>query len=247
MTVRIAIDTGGTFTDLVLHDAQSGSIERHKIPSTPDDPGRALVDGVLQILAKANASADRLELLVHGTTVATNAVLQRRGAKVAFLTTRGFRDILQIQRQDRPKLYEMRRRRAEPLVPRAHRYEVTERILYDGSIQQPIAMNELSGLAKEFNAAGIESVAIGFLHSHTNAAHEQVAAKTIREQSGISFVSVLFGIVRRRKGVRTFQHLRDERLRAAGDLPVSQQRRVSVENGRHRRAAPGDEIQWRVS
>ena len=138
MGIRIAIDTGGTFTDLVLFESESGSIWTHKVHSTPEDPGVAMVTGIFEILNNAGQNASSIEILIHGTTVATNTVIQRKGARTAFLTTRGFRDILHIQRQDRPFLYDLRARRAEPLVPRSHRHEITERLLYTGEIETPL-------------------------------------------------------------------------------------------------------------
>ena len=100
--IRIAIDTGGTFTDIVLLESSSGRMVFHKVASTPDDPGRSLVQGIVEIVELAQVSGDdgvaQIELIVHGTTVATNAVLQRQGAKAAFITTKGFRDVLHIQR-----------------------------------------------------------------------------------------------------------------------------------------------------
>ena len=137
MTARIAIDTGGTFTDFVLFDEGSEELCFHKTPSTPDDPSRSLVEGIVTILENTDHSPAEIELLIHGTTVATNAVLQRKGARAAFVTTAGFRDVLHIQRQDRPHMYDLRSRRAEALVPRALRCEVEERILHDGTIEIP--------------------------------------------------------------------------------------------------------------
>ena len=117
MTLRIAVDTGGTFTDLVLIDEANGRLLLHKVASTPDNPGRALVQGVTEIIHKAGRDSKSVEVLVHGTTVATNTVLQRRGAKVALVTTAGFRDMLEIARQIRPSLYDVHFEKPPPLVP----------------------------------------------------------------------------------------------------------------------------------
>ena len=171
MNVRIAIDTGGTFTDLVLSDSD-GELFFHKVASTPDDPGRALVQGIAEAIEEAGASGQPIELLVHGTTVATNSVLQRRGAKAAFITTAGFRDVLHIQRQDRPHMYDLRSRRAEALIPRSRRFELDERILYDGTLETPIDRDHLQDLVAELKKLKIEAIGVGLLHSHANPAHE---------------------------------------------------------------------------
>ena len=172
MTARIAIDTGGTFTDFVLFDEASEELCFHKTPSTPDDPSRSLVEGIVTILENTDHSPAEIELLIHGTTVATNAVLQRKGARAAFVTTAGFRDVLHIQRQDRPHMYDLRSRRAEALVPRALRCEVEERILHDGTIEIPLDEEQLDAIARTLAERDVEAVAVGFLHSFTNPSHE---------------------------------------------------------------------------
>jgi len=188
-SIRIAIDTGGTFTDVALLDAVSGRMIFHKVASTPDDPGRSLVRGIVEIVERAGyVSRDdggevaEIELLVHGTTVATNAVLQRRGARAAFITTAGFRDVLHIQRQDRPHMYDLRSRRAEPLVPRSLRFEVTERILHDGSVEVPLDSQQLQAIITELKRHHVEAVAVGLLHSHTQPAHEQAIGEALAKQ-----------------------------------------------------------------
>ncbi len=182
-TIRIAIDTGGTFTDIVLLESTSGRMIFHKVASTPDDPGRSLVQGIVEIVELAQASGDdgvaQIELLVHGTTVATNAVLQRRGAKAAFITTQGFRDVLHIQRQDRPHMYDLRSRRAEPLVPRSRRFELKERILHDGSVEIPLDQKHLQQIITELKQHDVDAVAVGLLHSHTAPAHEQAVGEAL--------------------------------------------------------------------
>ncbi len=182
MTVRIAIDTGGTFTDLVLFDAQSGQLFFHKVNSTPDDPGRALVQGIGQIVERSGAAGRPIELLVHGTTVATNTVLQRRGAKAAFITTAGFRDVLHIQRQDRPHMYDLRSRRAEPLIPRSLRFELNERLLFDGRVETPVDQEQLQTIIAQLKEHNVEAVAVGLLHSYVDPTHETSVGQTLTEQ-----------------------------------------------------------------
>ena len=181
MSVRIAIDTGGTFTDLVLSDPDTGRLVFHKVPSTPADPSRALVDGVKGLVARAGVANAQILFLIHGTTVATNTILQRRGAHTAFITTEGFRDVLHIQRQDRPHLYNMRVRRTPALVPRSLRYELPERILHDGSEALPVNTNRLDELVESLRAEGIEAVGVGLLHSHINPEHERYVGKLLRQ------------------------------------------------------------------
>ena len=181
MTLRIAVDTGGTFTDLVLIDEANGRLLLHKVASTPDNPGRALVQGVTEIIHKAGRDSKSVEVLVHGTTVATNTVLQRRGAKVALVTTAGFRDVLHIQRQDRPRLYDLRSRRAAPLIPRSLRLELDERIRFDGSVQTPVDPDELRRLIDQLKAQGVQAVAVGLLHSYANPDHERAVGRALAE------------------------------------------------------------------
>ncbi len=182
MPLRIAIDTGGTFTDLVAFDAASGRLLFHKVASTPDDPARAIVAGTQEIAQRAGASLDAIELLVHGTTVATNTVLQRAGARVALLTTAGFRDVLHIQRQDRPAMYDLRSRRAVPLVPRRWRLEVSERMTFDGSVRTPVDAAQLESLMNVLERNQVEAVAVGLLHSYANPAHETLVGDALQKR-----------------------------------------------------------------
>lgn len=175
MTWRIGIDTGGTFTDLVAINTEDGRLFFHKVHSTPHDPGEALAEGVLELGRRHDFKPTAVRQLIHGTTVATNAVLERKGARTAFVTTRGFRDVLVIQRQNRPRLYDLRSRRPAPVVPRALIFEVTERLLADGSVDTPLARDELVELARRLRAEQVESVGIGFLHGYLNPAHELAA------------------------------------------------------------------------
>ncbi|MBL9216808.1 MAG: hydantoinase/oxoprolinase family protein [Opitutaceae bacterium] len=175
MTWRIGIDTGGTFTDLVGINSADGRLLFHKVHSTPHDPGEALCTGVRQLCAREGVAPAAIALLIHGSTVATNAVLERKGARTAFITTAGFRDVLVIQRQNRPRLYDIRGRRPAPVVPRELICEVGERILGDGTVETPLAAPELAAVIERLRAARVESVAVGFLNSYVNPAHELAA------------------------------------------------------------------------
>ncbi len=178
MTIRIGVDTGGTFTDVVAHDGASGERLRLKVPSSKEDPSAAIAAGVGQVLATLGRGP--VERLVHGTTVATNALLERRGARTALVTTAGMRDVLCIGRQNRPALYDLRCRRTPPLIPRQHCYEVGERITHDGAIRIPLDQDEVDQIVDQLQAANIEAVVIGLLFSHVNPQHELAIAERIR-------------------------------------------------------------------
>ncbi|MGH9037967.1 MAG: hydantoinase/oxoprolinase family protein, partial [Acidimicrobiia bacterium] len=160
--MRVGADTGGTFTDLVAGDGRVV-----KVLSTPDDPGRALREGLGELAGSATP-----DLLAHGTTVATNTVLQRRGATVALVTNSGFADVIEIARQDRPSLYDAFADRPEPLVPRDLRLEVDGRLDATGAEIEPL------GAVPEI-PAGVEAVAVCLLHADLNAGHEQALAQTL--------------------------------------------------------------------
>ena len=174
MAIRAGVDTGGTFTDVVLWNGASFSTR--KVRSTPDDPSRAILEGL--------AGLD-VEEVVHGSTVATNAILERRGAKTAFLTTEGFVDLLLIGRQNRRELYNLTPDRIEPLVPRDWTIGVPERMLYDGSVEVPLERETAQLIAEQVRSMGAESVAICLLHAYANGDHERILA----EELGGIFVS----------------------------------------------------------
>ena len=170
---RIGIDVGGTFTDIVLFDGETWRID--KVPTTPDDQSRAIV-AVLQRLAEPLETP-----IVHGTTVATNALLERRGARTALITTRGFRDVLAIGRQHRPYLYRLAQHRPPPLVPDEWRLEVPERLSADGCLIEPLDEAVVRQLAERIAASDIESLAVVLLFSFLDARHEQRIAEIVRE------------------------------------------------------------------
>ena len=182
MAIRIGIDTGGTFTDVVVQTDTTDRLAIHKVHSTPDEPGRAVIEGLRLALRQAGTGYADIEILVHGTTVATNALLQRRGSKAALITTAGFRDVLHIQRQSRPRLYDLRSRRAEPLIPRRLRLELTERIGPDGEIRTPIDSAQLDTIVEYLRKAEIDAVAVGLLHSYENPTHEMEVARVVRDR-----------------------------------------------------------------
>ncbi|MQA83140.1 MAG: hydantoinase/oxoprolinase family protein [Streptosporangiales bacterium] len=170
---RLAVDIGGTFTDLV--SLREGRIGLEKTLSTP---GR-FEDGVMTALGAANLSG--FGFLAHGTTVIINALTERTGASTALITTRGCRDVLEIGRANRPDLYNMRYAKPVPFVPRRLRFEVTERMNYKGQVLTPLDEDELRRVVDEVRAADAEAVAVCFLHSYANPAHERRAAEIVRE------------------------------------------------------------------
>ncbi|CAF0705368.1 hydantoinase/oxoprolinase family protein [Candidatus Methylacidithermus pantelleriae] len=175
--LQIGIDTGGTFTDFVVADTER--IWSFKLPSTPGEPERAVLDGLQQVM-EAVPEAQELEV-IHGTTVATNTVLERKGARTAFVTTRGFEDLLEIGRQNRRELYRLGPSKATPLVPRQWRWGLAERVLPDGLIEQELDPAEVRALLDSLRKEQIESVAVCFLFSFRKPLHEQVAGEILRE------------------------------------------------------------------
>jgi N-methylhydantoinase A len=179
---RLGIDVGGTFTDLVLYDEASGALTVEKVPSVPADPSEGIVRGIARLLRASGVAPDAVDYVAHGTTVATNALLERRGARTALITTRGFRDLLEIGRQKRPALYDLLARKPVPLVPRHRRYEVAERVMVDGSVRVPLDGDELehvlAQVAESSEDGPVEALAICFLYSFLAPAHErQVLAR----------------------------------------------------------------------
>jgi len=178
---RIGVDVGGTFTDFTLLDETDGAVRFHKVSSTPSDPSRAIVTGVDEMLEIFNLKSTDISFVGHGTTVATNLTIERKGAKTALITTRGFRDVLEIGRQTRPNLYDYQIQNPAPLVPRKWRFEITERMLADGSVKIPLALEELEPIIDSLKADGVQSVAICLLHSYRNANHEKQIEARLRE------------------------------------------------------------------
>jgi len=182
MGYRIGVDVGGTFTDLVLIDEASGKISVMKVPSTPSSPDRAVVSGIRKILQEERVNPSKVSFVIHGTTVATNAIIERKGVKVALVVTEGFRDVLHIGRQTRPKLYDFFAQRPAPLVPRHLRYEVPERVLFTGEIKQPLDENAVRKVAKNILKQGVKVVVVCLINSYANPAHEQRVKEILEEE-----------------------------------------------------------------
>ncbi|HKK29113.1 MAG TPA: hydantoinase/oxoprolinase family protein, partial [Alphaproteobacteria bacterium] len=180
MTWRFGVDIGGTFTDVALIDEVSGAIGVAKTPTTPEDFGRGVLNGVNEALAKYGMPATEVTLLSHATTVVTNALLEEKGARIALVSTRGFRDLLELRRSARADLYDLFQDPPAVLVPRQRRLEVTERIGADGSVVVALATDELAALIDQLKALDIEAVAVSFLFSFQNSAHEKAVGEAIR-------------------------------------------------------------------
>lgn len=174
---RLAVDIGGTFTDLVL-ETPNGTREM-KLLTTPDAPERAVLEGVRAILAAANVAPQQIGLVVHGTTLATNALIERKGARTALITTEGFRDSVEMAYEHRFEQYDLSMQRPEPLVPRDLRLGVPERMAADGTVLMPLNAVALRQVARDLREKQIEALAVCFLHSFTNAAHERQAAEIL--------------------------------------------------------------------
>ena len=181
MTYRLGVDVGGTFTDLVLYNVETDRLEFAKTPSTPNDEARGVTGGIQDLAGGLGISAEDINFVIHGTTVATNALLERKGARTALIVTAGFRDVLQIGRQDRPHLYDWRMRRPEPLVPRHLRFEVRERVLYTGEVLEPLHQEDVQAIIHQLRKAEVEVVAVCLLHSYVDPRHERVVGKALRE------------------------------------------------------------------
>ena len=185
---RIGVDVGGTFTDFTLLDEQAGRLHYHKTPSTPGDPSAAVETGLAELIARHGIEPKDIAYLGHGTTVALNMLLERRAPTIGLLTTRGFRDVLEIARQTRPHLYDYKVTRPEPLARRAHRLEIPERVTVDGTVLTPLDEAAVEQAAMRLRDAGIEAVAICFLHAYRFPDHEQRAGEIVRRILPDAFV-----------------------------------------------------------
>jgi N-methylhydantoinase A len=198
VTFRVGFDVGGTFTDFALQ-ADDGRLLTGKRLTTPDDPARACVEGLGELVARAGLGWAHLVQAVHGTTLGSNVVIERKGGRVALLTTRGFRDVLIIGREKRYQLYDLFIDKPVPLVPRSRIREVTERVAFDGEVLVPLDEAGLRETVRALVREGVTSIAICFLHSYVNPAHERRAAEIVREEApqvGVSLSSEVSPVIR---------------------------------------------------
>ena len=182
MPFRLGIDIGGTFTDFALFDEGGSRIAVSKRLTTPADPSVAVLEGIAVLLERENVAMDEVESIAHGTTLVTNSVIERRGANAGMLVTAGFRDILDMGFEQRYDLFDLRLKWPEPLVPRRLRREVRERIGHDGGVVEPLDVEGTRVAVRNLvDTEGVEALAICFLHSYANPAHEETAARVARE------------------------------------------------------------------
>jgi N-methylhydantoinase A len=189
---RIGIDVGGTFTDVVMYDEDTGAVWSTKVPTTPRDPTVGAIDGLEAIMAIGGAGAADIAFIGHGTTIATNMVIEGQGARTALLTTKGFRDILELRRgwrHDRADLYDLFFEAPRELVPRHLRREIDERVLYDGTIAKAVDPAELDARMAELEADGVEALAVCFLNSPVNGDNERDALRGVRARGSGMFIS----------------------------------------------------------
>lgn len=184
-SLRIGIDIGGTFTDFVIFEPKKQTIKTLKLLSTPEDPSAAVLDGLRQLLKQEPHDIS----IIHGSTVATNTLLERKGAITALITTAGFRDVLQIGRQNRLELYDFFSDPPPPLVPHNLRYEVTERVDNQGQVVVPLETDQIDELIYKLNEDNVEAVAVCLLFSFANSMHENFIAKKLRDANFVASVS----------------------------------------------------------
>ena len=185
---RLGVDIGGTFTDVVLEG--NTEIFSTKVLTTYDAPENAILDGLAQVCGKADINAGDITQIIHGTTLATNALIERRGAKTALITTEGFRDVIEMRTESRFEQYDLNLTLPEPLLPRQRRYTVRERVGADGDVLLPLRRTDIENLAGELAVAGYDSVAVGFLHSYLNPAHERLVRDVLSQKLPNAMVSL---------------------------------------------------------
>jgi N-methylhydantoinase A/oxoprolinase/acetone carboxylase beta subunit len=190
---RLGVDVGGTFTDLIFVDDETGAILVHKVPTTPADPSQGTVQGLREVAEEAQTAPSELDQVFHGTTIATNIVIEHTGARIGMITTEGYRDILHIARHKKPlnfSNYQDLPWQRYPIVRRRHRLTVPERILNDGSVLVPLDEDAARARVRELKEAGVEAVAVCLLFSFINAEHERRVAEIVREEFPEAFLSV---------------------------------------------------------
>ena len=269
---RLGVDVGGTFTDLIYVDDEAGRILVHKLPTTPADPSQGTVQGLREVADQAGTSPSELDQVFHGTTIATNIVIEHTGARVGMLTTEGYRDILHIARHKKPlnfSNYQDLPWQRYPIVRRRDRLTVPERIVKDGSVLVPLDEEQAREQVRALKDAGVEAVAVCFLFSFVNPAHEARVAEIVREEFPEAFLSVSSEVLPQYREYERFStvclnayvgpkvagyvsRLREElrAARRAHALPpddVGQRRRDSGRRGLASGEPPHVRARWRAS
>jgi N-methylhydantoinase A len=196
--VRVSVDIGGTFTDIVVMSGD-GTLHESKVSTTPEEPSRAVVAGLDALLRELGVPANDIEEVLHGTTVGSNTILQRSGARTGLITTRGFRDVLEIGRIRMPDMFDLTWDKPKPLVARRHRLEAIERIAADGSVVTPLNEDSVIAAGEQLMAAGIEAVAICLINSYRNPRHEQRVEAILRERFPKLLVTASYTVLPERK------------------------------------------------
>src|SRR5207244_1735415 len=187
---RLGIDIGGTFTDATLIDEETGEIRIAKVLSTPREPSEGFINSAERILEEAGAAPVDIEYIVHATTVATNAIIEGKVARTAFITTDGFRDMLEIARQMRPSLYDLRFVKPRPLVPRHLCFGIRERLDARGGVLVPLDPDDVRRVARQLAAEKVDAVAVCLLHAYLNPEHELQVEHILQEELPDAIVSV---------------------------------------------------------
>lgn len=190
MGYMIGVDVGGTFTDFSIFDATEKRLFHFKHSSTPEDPSRAIVNGILHILESEGIKPEEVEYLAHGTTVATNALIEKKGARLGLITTKGFKDLIEIGNQKRPSLYDLLKDKPESIIPSGLKCEVEERILHDGSIRTPLKEQDVLTAIDFFRKQGVSTIAVCTLFSFVNPIHEKRIKDIINKVYPEAYVSI---------------------------------------------------------
>ena len=192
---RVGVDIGGTFTDLIIVDQTTGDFSIGKVLTTPDDPSVAVESVLVETMKRFGVEIGEIKNLIHGTTLVTNAMIERKGASTALLTTAGFRDSVEIGRESRYDLYDLMLEKPQPLVPRYLRFDVPQRTAADGSSLRSLDTGYVTSVARELSDKGIEAIAVSFLHSFTNPADERAAKELIHSVAPDLRVSISSDVV----------------------------------------------------
>ena len=190
MSYMIGVDVGGTFTDFSVFDQETGELFNYKDSSTPADPSKAIVKGVQDVLEIKKAKSETVSYLAHGTTVGTNALIEKKGCRLGLITTKGFKDLMEIGTQRRPSLYNLQAQKPYPLVPSGLNCTVTERIRYDGSIETPLDEEETREVVRYLKAQGVAAIAVCTLFSFINPVHEERIEEIIHEEFPEAYVTI---------------------------------------------------------
>jgi len=188
--IKVGVDIGGTFTDIVLADLGKGIVSVSKVPTTPDDYSSGVMTGIKRILKQTGHRSHDIDQIIHATTIVTNSIIEGKVAKSGFITTKGFKDILEIQRQIRTELYDFFHVRPRPLVPRHLCYEVSERIGPEGDVLKDLDEDDVISAARELMEKKVESIAVCLLHSYMNPSHERRVKEIIKEKYPLTYVSL---------------------------------------------------------